>query len=160
MFKLFLLTLVVAIFTFQCDIRYGIEGDNCRFNTTERCKVFHTCHDNKCKLSTIGSVCEKKEDCYHNELGVECIRNKCTKKRYSGFDCTHNDECFTGSCIQNRCVGLVENDPCDPAKLVQCSKGLYCSFKQKKCVKQLQRSERCDDYDHTVDIYRGSNYNV
>lgn len=58
------------------------------------------------------------------------------------------------------CSGKKEGEDCDAKNLAECDKGLYCSLRLGKCVKQLRTLSVCNDYVYQNDIPQGANYNV
>jgi len=141
------------------------QGDSCSnaWNSTSLCKQFLTCVGGTCKPGWIGASCTQSSDCYLSspwEEGIRCINSKCTKKRYNGYPCQLNDECYGSSCINGICAGYGAGETCDPTAPVQCEKGLYCSYYGRLCLAQKRVGEACDDYEpgNMNNMPEGANY--
>lgn len=76
-------------------VTYGKEGDFCDYSQNKYCKAFNVCKNETktCTKATIGSFCQRNEDCAYNlELQVMCIKGVCTKLRYNGYKCDVNED--------------------------------------------------------------------
>lgn len=84
------------------------------------------------------------------------------KKRYNGFSCQINDHCYSQFCDRGTCSGAQIGENCDPAQLVTCDRGLFCSNTLKTCVRQKKLNEPCYDYfpQPWWQIPEGSNFMV
>eukprot|EP01080_Neovahlkampfia_damariscottae_P003462 gene3462-6111_t len=179
-FSFFLVAIFIASVYCQqgCSpFTFGNLGEPCanRRNSTQRCKQFLSCiggrvflnsilkFKGKCVPGWVGSACTSNSGCYlsgRNSENVQCVDGVCTRKRYNGYRCATNEQCFGNRCEGGVCVGLKEDEVCDPNVNVQCGKGLYCSLKEKKCKLQIRIGEECEDYVEKQNIAAGENYNV
>lgn len=148
------------------DIYYGREGEECvPGNSKRQCKQFLICNNNYCREGFPSSSCVKDTDCIFGsplEEGVKCVKGLCLKRRYAGFTCSQNEECYTEECKGGICTGKKLGESCNPLLPITCEKEHYCSFKDKVCKPQKKENEDCADYEPLEErlIPAGSNYMI
>jgi hypothetical protein len=95
----------------------------------------------KCNIDSFESLTQSEADATYN-----CTtKNSSMLTRYPGEDCNVNTDCLksdssTGSCINNKCSGRTNDEPCNSNEA--CLVSLYCSSSG-KCTPQKKKGEDC-----------------
>lgn len=109
----------------------------------------------------IKKICGKKENCLKIEKTRFYLCFDKLVKRKIGDSCSLNEECYTGKCSLNKCLGIDFEGDCEENPN-GCNPGLYCTFndkvKKRICVEYADKNEECgySPYlGHKVKCYKG-----
>jgi len=112
------------------------------------------CEDKKSKTgSCYYSVSDSKKESNEYAIFDKCGKGKycdegreiCIKypeKIKNGKSCNYDDDCLSGSCINNKCGAAKEGEKCES---ITCEAGLTCHYDSngvKKCVKPAKEGEK------------------
>eukprot|EP00830_Metopus_es_P002234 TRINITY_DN119_c0_g1_i1.p1 TRINITY_DN119_c0_g1~~TRINITY_DN119_c0_g1_i1.p1 ORF type:complete len:429 (-),score=79.43 TRINITY_DN119_c0_g1_i1:6-1193(-) len=90
-------------------------------------------------------ACPEKKYCRvpkgYDEEGT-CFTQLPVSGPYPGDYCTANSTCLSKNCVQNRCVGTPEGQPCKTHS--DCNGGLYCNTTN-YCAPTIKENGSCDD---------------
>eukprot|EP00347_Sterkiella_histriomuscorum_P019433 403341645 len=144
--------LIQRIYLTPCEDGYSCDLDKIKTQTQVKCEK----EDAQMLLSqyidySIPDLYETNN--YNNimerrQLSALSLQQKVKGSR-PGENCIQNSDCLSGQCLQDKqvCSGAQEGSSCDfeQFKHDQCDVGLFCNTQSKKCQKQNEIGETCDE---------------
>jgi len=126
----------ITDFSIKCSGTYNINCDPSKADT-QCCPQYSYCVDNKCILQNYGGQCDKKADCFYDQIGTglyDCVQNKCVALFNQGDKCNTKSDCFgfmdcTSGYCQGSSVGmncLMPEKGRDGYIGFDCAHGLFC----------------------------------
>eukprot|EP01091_Cochliopodium_minus_P016747 TRINITY_DN636_c0_g1_i1.p1 TRINITY_DN636_c0_g1~~TRINITY_DN636_c0_g1_i1.p1 ORF type:complete len:375 (-),score=77.75 TRINITY_DN636_c0_g1_i1:71-1195(-) len=122
----------------QCNGNFipNFGGELCQNSSFPSCEHGYACLNNSvvttgspyCQIITnLQTSCNFTSQC--TSIGMDCILNVCSPKRWAGETCTINEDCLTLNCNSNFiCEGLPLGSPCVASYDNKCGKDLFCAY--------------------------------
>lgn len=129
----------VDIFKVKC------EDDKAK---TDACLYYLVDSEKDTKEYAIFDKCGKGKHCFQGDDGnYQCSKKSNFKKRKSGQSCNYHEDCYSNSCVSNKCTLASEGEICLTTSHgnIGCKPGLTCAYdadsEKYKCFKLAKEDE-------------------
>ena len=109
----------IKIFRAKCEDDKAKTGA-CMYELT-------TDYEKNIKEYAIFDKCGKGKHCIQENDYYQCLKKEYFKLRKSGQSCNYHEDCYSNSCVSNKCTLASEGERCDSKHgYIGCKAGLYC----------------------------------